>query len=86
MIHQIVSLAGATLILGAYLANQTGVWSARDRVYSLANFVGSVFLLWVAIEDWRVGFIVLEAAWAVISLPHLIAPKPAETPAGGTPT
>jgi Na+-translocating ferredoxin:NAD+ oxidoreductase RnfD subunit len=84
VIHQIVSLAGATLILGAYLANQMGATSPRDRVYSLANFLGSLLLLWVAIIDWRVGFIVLEAAWAVISLPHLISPKPAESPAGGT--
>lgn len=84
MIHQILSLAGATFILGAYLANQMGAWRPGDRVYSLANFVGSLLLLWVAVVDWRVGFIILEAAWAVISLPHLISPKPAESPAGGT--
>lgn len=86
MLHQIVSLTGAALILGAYLANQMGAWSPRDRVYSLANFLGSLLLLWVAVVDWRVGFIVLEAAWAVISLPHLISPKPAVSPAGGTPS
>ncbi len=86
MIHQIASLVGATLILGAYLANQAGYWSPRDRVYSLANFAGSILLLWVAVVDWRVGFIILEAVWAIISLPHLISPKPADNPAGGAPS
>lgn len=81
MFHQILSLAGAALILGAYGANQAGLSGPRDRLYSLANFVGSVLLVWVAVVDGRLGFILLEGAWALISLPHLLAPRrPAVTP------
>lgn len=74
MFHQIVSLIGAALILGAYAANQKGVLSPRNRTYSALNLVGSLLLLWVALVDQRWGFIVLESLWALVSLPPLIRP------------
>lgn len=83
MLHQILSLAGALLILGAYAANQSGLTGPRDRIYNLANFLGSGLLLWVAVVDQRIGFILLETAWALISLPHLVSPKrPPQTSTG----
>ncbi len=75
MLHQIVSLVGALLILASYGANQLDLTGPHDRIYNVANFVGSSLLLWVAIEDWRMGFILLETAWALMSLPHMIRPK-----------
>ena len=74
MIHQIVSLVGAFLILAAYVANQRGILSPRNRLYSLLNLVGSLLLLCVAIIDDRWGFILLETSWALASLPALIRP------------
>lgn len=74
MTHQIVSLAGAFLILAAYIANQRGILTPRNRLYSLMNLVGSLLLLWVAIVDDRWGFILLESSWALASLPALIRP------------
>lgn len=59
------------LILLAYVLNQRGRLGPRDRTYSLINLVGSLLLLWVAIVDWRWGFILLESAWALVSLPPL---------------
>lgn len=71
MLYQTTSLLGAGLILLAYVANQRGWMGPRDRAYNLLNLGGSLLLLWVALVDWRWGFILLEAAWAAISIPPL---------------
>lgn len=78
MLDQTMSLVGAGLILLAYVANQRGWLAPRDRGYNLMNLAGSLLLLWVALADWRWGFIVLEAAWAAISIPPLF--RRSETP------
>jgi hypothetical protein len=67
-----MSLVGAGMILGAYIANQRGWLSPADRLYNLLNVVGSALLAWIAIVDRRAGFIVLEVAWALASLPGLV--------------
>ncbi|MEO5720742.1 MAG: hypothetical protein ABIR71_04630 [Chthoniobacterales bacterium] len=71
MLYQVVSLFGAVVILTAYLALQTGRLQATDRWFSILNFVGSALLTWVAVIDWRIGFIFLESAWALLSLPGI---------------
>ncbi|MEP6937680.1 MAG: hypothetical protein ABI871_06390 [Chthoniobacterales bacterium] len=71
MFYQIVSLIGAALILAGYIALQRGWLGQEHRSFNALNFVGSALLAWVAIVDWRVGFIVLETAWALLSLPGL---------------
>lgn len=75
--HQILSLAGAGLILAAYVANQRGVLGPGHAAYNLMNLAGSLLLLWVAVVDWRWGFIVLEASWALASIPPLLRTPPA---------
>ncbi len=77
MIHQILSLAGAFLILAAYAANQRGRLGPSDRGYNLMNLAGSLLLLWVAVVDWRWGFIVLEGVWAGLSVIPLVRPPTA---------
>jgi hypothetical protein len=77
MIHQLLSLAGAVLILSAYAANQRGRLGPADRGYNLMNLVGSLLLLWVAVVDWRWGFMLLEGAWAGLSLVPLVRPPTA---------
>ena len=74
MLYQIASLIGAALILAAYIAYQRGVLGREHRSYNALNFVGSGILAWVAIVDRRWGFIVLETAWALLSLPALVRP------------
>lgn len=69
MLHQIVSVAGAIMILAAYVALQTGRLGREDRLFHALNFFGSALLTWVAVVDRRVGFILLEAIWALLSLP-----------------
>jgi len=69
---QVVSLLGAGLILGAYVANQRG-WSGPASLgYNAANLGGALLLAWVAVVDRRLGFILLETVWAVVTIPPLI--------------
>jgi hypothetical protein len=72
MLFQAMSLLGALLVLGAYVALQRGWLASEDRLFSLLNFVGAGLLTWVAVEDRRIGFILLEGAWALLSLPGVI--------------
>jgi Na+-translocating ferredoxin:NAD+ oxidoreductase RnfD subunit len=74
VLFQLVSLAGAILILAAYLAINRRWLKPHHRLYNLLNLVGGILLLWVAIVDQRIGFVILEAAWAVIAIPPLFHP------------
>jgi hypothetical protein len=69
LLDQLVSLAGAALILAAYVALQRGWLSRESRAYNALNLVGSLLLTYVAVKDGRAGFIILEGAWALLSLP-----------------
>ncbi|MFQ5550370.1 MAG: hypothetical protein ACE5FJ_03935 [Gemmatimonadales bacterium] len=81
LLIQTLSLVGASLILGAYLALQRGYCRSRTRIYLLANLLGAVLLTIVAAADRRIGFIVLEGSWSLISLWSLIAlPSSSPTP------
>jgi predicted anti-sigma-YlaC factor YlaD len=68
MLFQLLSLAGAALVLVAFVALQLGRMDREDVAFNLLNFVGSAILAWVAIVDHRLGFIVLEVSWAAFSL------------------
>jgi hypothetical protein len=82
--HQILSLVGASLILLAYAGNQHGWLPSRDRRYAALNLLGSLALLWVAIVDWRLGFMALEGAWALLSIPPLLRGGGPPSPAGAS--
>jgi len=71
MIYQTISLLGASLILAAYIGLQFGRMNRDDRLFNILNFVGSALLAWVAVVDWRLGFILLEGAWALLSIPGM---------------
>jgi len=64
MMLQIVSVTGALMVLLAYGLIQSGVWRELDTGYLAFNIVGSLLLGIVAIADERMGFILLEFAWA----------------------
>ena len=72
MLMQVISVVGAILILAAYAMLQRGRLSREDRVFNVMNFVGSSLLAWVAIVDRRAGFIALEVAWALLSVPGML--------------
>jgi hypothetical protein len=80
---QLISLAGAAMVLAGYLGLQRGWTRREDRVYNALNLVGSCLLLYVAIVDRRMGFIVLEGAWALLSLPGTLRPPKPTGPTSG---
>ncbi len=65
---QVISVLGALAILGAYAASQFGLVDTSKLSYQVANFLGSAALTVVAVMDWQLGFILLEGAWALMSL------------------
>ena len=65
---QLISVMGAFAILGAYAASQFGLADTSKPSYQVANFLGSAVLTIVAVIDRQLGFILLEGAWALVSL------------------
>ena len=72
MLNQVISTIGAFLILLGYFGLQRGFFAREDRMFNIVNFVGSALLAWVAIVDRRVGFIILETVWALLSIPGML--------------
>lgn len=68
MVLQILSVIGALMVLSAYAMIQGGIWRELDAGYLALNIIGSLLLGIVAIADQRVGFILLEFAWAGLGL------------------
>ena len=81
MIGQIVSLAGAAMILAAFAAQQAGKLTPEAVVYLALNFVGAAILAYFAVEARNLGLIVLEGSWTLISLVSLL--KRLRAPASG---
>ena len=65
---QAVSVLGALVILGAFVGNQFGWVRPTQLSYAIANLVGAGILMVVAVVDQQVGFIILQGAWALVSL------------------
>ncbi len=68
----IFGILGASLILLAFLLEQTNVWKNDDLIYDFVNFVGSGLLVvyGVLISGWP--FVVLNSIWALFSLKDVI--------------
>src|SRR5215204_6944321 len=65
---QLVSVLGSLLVLVAYVASQFGYLSAKGLAYAFANIVGSGLLAVIATLEAQWGFLLLEGAWASVSL------------------
>ena len=68
MLFHVLSVVGALMVLAAYALIQSGIWRELDAGYLALNIIGSLLLGVVAIEDQRVGFILLEFSWAGLGL------------------
>lgn len=64
---QLAEILGALLILAAFALTQLGVLDQRSNRYLVANLVGASVLALDAWLESQLGFLVLEAAWAIVS-------------------
>ena len=63
-----VSVFGALIVLAAYVANQLRWIGPSNLSYALLNFFGTGILAVIALVEKQWGFLLLEGAWALISL------------------
>ncbi len=67
-IRQAASFLGAMIILAAYVGHQMKWMDSDKPAYNLLNAVGSAILAYIALHPFQLGFVVLEATWAVLSI------------------
>lgn len=72
MLHQLMGILGAVLVLGAYLALQRRWLTLEQRVYYAMNFIGAGLLTFVAATERQIGLTLVEAMWAIFSVPGLV--------------
>jgi hypothetical protein len=70
--QQILQVGGALLVLAGYALAQFRVLDQRSPLYLLLNLAGSAILAVLAYQDHQWGFLLLEGAWALVSLWGLI--------------
>ena len=68
---QIVQILASLLILAAFVLAQRGL-SQASRMYLALNLIGSGVLAVLAAHEHQLGFLLLEASWAVVSLMSLL--------------
>ena len=68
----LIGIIGATIILIAFLLNQSGKWSRESRSYDAANVIGSLLLLIYSYLLGSMPFMVLNTVWLLVSLRDVI--------------
>lgn len=68
LMWQALSFAGAMMILVAYTGQQMKWMNSRGLLYNLLNIVGSTILCYIAFFPFKLGFVVLEGVWVLISI------------------
>jgi hypothetical protein len=73
---QLISIAGALLVLLAFALQQWGRWNAAELRYLWANAIGAGILAVIAAIEHQWGFLLMEGVWTVVSFAGLIRRKP----------
>ncbi len=66
--HNLVGIAGVTLILVSYLLLQTGRMRASQPLYSGANATGATLVLFSLMYDFNLSAVIIESFWLLISV------------------
>ncbi len=70
---QLLSFAGALLILVGYLGHQMKWLDARRPFYNAVNTAGAAILAYIALRPLQVGFAIMEVTWTITSVVALVA-------------
>ena len=70
----IVQVVGALLVLAPFAAHQFGNLSTDAPGYLWPNLIGSAALAVLASIDGQWGFLLLEAAWAMVAARSILRP------------
>jgi hypothetical protein len=69
---QLLSFAGAMLILIGYLGHQMKWLDARRPFYNAVNTAGAAILAYIALRPLQVGFAIMEVTWTIASIIALV--------------
>lgn len=72
MAMQVISIAGAVMVLIAYASHQMERMRVETYAYQLLNLCGGAMLVTAAITTRQAGLILMEGAWVVISVYGLV--------------
>jgi alpha-D-ribose 1-methylphosphonate 5-triphosphate diphosphatase PhnM len=81
---QALQIAGALAILAAFTLAQARVLDVRSSAYLAANLAGAALLAMLAWHERQWGFLLLETAWALVSLSGLVGLRRRAPVAGAT--
>lgn len=70
--EQVIQVAGAALILTAFVLAQFERLHPSSAAYITLNLLGGLILAVVAALDMDLGFLLLEAVWAAVSASALV--------------
>lgn len=68
----VIGIVGATLILLAFILEQTKIWNSEMLKYDLVNFLGSAILIYYGVMIKGYPFVILNSIWALVSLRDVI--------------
>jgi hypothetical protein len=71
-LYDIVGILGVTIVLVAYFFLQLNKLQVSSYIYSIINAVGSLLILFSLYFDWNLSAVVIEIAWAGISMMGII--------------
>jgi hypothetical protein len=66
--NTIIGIIGGTIVLIAFLLNNSKRLSNDSVIYDALNFVGCVLLMWYALLLNSIPFAILNTVWGVVSL------------------
>ena len=75
-----LQLAAAVLVLGAFAWSQLGDLDPAGPLYLWLNAIGTAVLAALALQAQQWGFVLLEGAWAAISLAGIARLKEHQPP------